>query len=393
MTVRALETIAANYLPLTKPDAPRLSDHVSELQEIERSCWLSNYGPTNTRLEAAMIENVFGGIGSCLTVCNATSGLMLALKLAAERSGPTARYVIMPAFTFAATAHAALWAGLTPLLIDVDPSDWCACRIAEDEALRAHAGEVVAIMPYATFGACIDLARYDRLAQEHGVSIVIDAAASLGCLDQLGRAFGTGSPHMIVYSMHGTKPFGVGEGGLIYSTDAETIALLRSMANFGFDSERSAMLPGMNAKMSEVAALGALVRLGDFEERARHRQILTAAYREALRDFSMQQAPGERIVYQFMPVLLPVGAAASRDAIRADMARMGVGTGSYFSPHVGQQPYFQQRCVFGALPVADALSAHVVSLPLSDFLTVADVGRICEAFRTACGAQAREQVA
>jgi dTDP-4-amino-4,6-dideoxygalactose transaminase len=72
---------------------------------------------------------------------------------------------------------------------------------------------------------------------------------------------------------------------------------------------------------------------------------------------------------------------------------MGVGTGSYFSPHVGQQPYFQQRCVFGALPVADALSAHVVSLPLSDFLTVADVGRICEAFRTACGAQAREQVA
>ena len=57
MTVRALETIAANYLPLTKPDAPRLSDHVSELQEIERSCWLSNYGPTNTRLEAAMIEN------------------------------------------------------------------------------------------------------------------------------------------------------------------------------------------------------------------------------------------------------------------------------------------------------------------------------------------------
>ena len=393
MTVRALETIAANYLPLTKPDAPRLSEHVVELQEIEKSCWLSNYGPTNTRLEAAMIEHVFDGIGSCLTVCNATSGLMLALKLAAERSRPAARYVIMPAFTFAATAHAALWAGLTPLLIDVDPLDWSACRNAEDQALETYAGAVVAIMPYATFGSCIDLARYDRLAQEHGVSVVVDAAASLGCLDRLGRAFGTGSPHLIVYSMHGTKPFGVGEGGLIYSTDAETIALLRSMANFGFDSERSAVLPGMNAKMSEVAALGALVRLKTFEDRARHRQTLIAAYRDALSDFSMQQAQGERIVYQFMPVLLPAGLAESRPSIRADMARMGVGTGSYFSPHVGQQPYFQQRCVFGALPVSDALSAHAISLPLSDFLTVDDVGRICETLRAACGTQAQEQVA
>lgn len=198
MTVRALETIAANYLPLTKPDAPRLSEHVTELQGIEKSCWLSNYGPTNTKLEATMIEQVFDGIGSCLTVCNATSGLMLALKLAAERSRPAARFVIMPAFTFAATAHAALWAGLTPLLIDVDLSDWCACRKAEDRALEAYAGEIVAIMPCATFGACIDLSRYDRLAHEYGVSVVVDAAASLGCLDRFGRGFGTGSPHMIV---------------------------------------------------------------------------------------------------------------------------------------------------------------------------------------------------
>lgn len=187
MTVRALTNIAANYLPLTKPDAPRLSEHIGQLQEIERSCWLSNYGPTNTQLEAAMLEYVFDGIGSCLTVCNATSGLMLALKLVAERSRPGTRYVIMPAFTFAATAHAALWAGLTPLLIDVDPSDWCACRIAEDQALETYAGEVAAIMPCATFGACIDLSCYDRLAQEHGVSVVVDAAASLGCLDRLDR--------------------------------------------------------------------------------------------------------------------------------------------------------------------------------------------------------------
>ncbi|GJE29440.1 hypothetical protein LKMONMHP_4321 [Methylobacterium organophilum] len=393
MTARALETIAANFLPLTKPDAPRLSAYVEELREIEKSCWLSNYGPVNTRLEAAMLDRFFGGVGACTTVCNATNGLMLALMLAAERASAGARYVVMPAFTFAAAAHAVLWAGLTPLLIDVDPSDWCACRLAEEEALEAHRGRVAALMPYATFGTCIDLSRYDRLAREHGVSVVVDAAPSLGSLDPLGQTFGTGSPHMIVFSMHGTKPFGVGEGGLIYSADSDTIDTLRRMANFGFDNGRSAVMPGMNAKMSEVAALGALVRLKDFEERAQHREQLLAAYLKELPDIATQQTRGQRVVYQFMPLLLPPGLAASRAEIQAEMTRMGIGTGSYFSPHIGQQPYFRTRCVSDALPVADTLSAHVLSLPLSDFLTVEDVARICAAFREACGAPVEERVA
>ena len=103
-------------IPLTCPNAPKLSENTERLQAIEQSNWLSNYGPVNTELEREFIRRVFDGRGACTTVNNATTGLILALKLAADNAVGKGRYVVMPSFTFAAAAHAVLWAGLIPLL-------------------------------------------------------------------------------------------------------------------------------------------------------------------------------------------------------------------------------------------------------------------------------------
>ncbi len=137
-------------------------------------------------------------------------------------------------------------------------------------------------MPYATFGTVIDLERYAWLAQRYGVGIVIDAAASLGTLDEGGRGFGAGAPFALVYSMHATKTFSVGEGGLIYSGDADRIEQLRAMANFGFESGRHATLPGINAKMPEVLGLMARGKLAELDSICDARAALDREYRDAL---------------------------------------------------------------------------------------------------------------
>jgi dTDP-4-amino-4,6-dideoxygalactose transaminase len=103
-------------IPLVRPAPPQLSLAVAELQSLEQSGIFSNFGPVNTRFEQEMLERFFGGEGACTTVCNATIGLMLAIKDAVGEQ-PSGQFALMPTFTFAAAAHAALWCGLTPLLM------------------------------------------------------------------------------------------------------------------------------------------------------------------------------------------------------------------------------------------------------------------------------------
>src|SRR5436309_1809772 len=106
-------------LPLIAPNPPRLADYRDALERIERSGIYSNFGPEARRFEEAATARLFGGRGASLTVANATLGLMIALKDAVGEGG--GRLAVMPALTFAATAEAAWWAGLTPLVCDVDP--------------------------------------------------------------------------------------------------------------------------------------------------------------------------------------------------------------------------------------------------------------------------------
>ncbi|HWU95658.1 MAG TPA: aminotransferase class I/II-fold pyridoxal phosphate-dependent enzyme, partial [Sphingomonas sp.] len=367
-------------LPLIAPQPPRLSEMTEALQAIEARGTYSNGGPVVRAFEARVVDALFGGQGAALAVNNATIGLILAIRQAAE--GRKGKYALVPAFTFAATAHAAIWAGLTPILVDSDPQDWAAAAEAEEAALARHAGEVAVVVPYDTFGTCIDLARYARLSAQHNVGVVVDAAASLGSLDAAGRGFGTGAHFASVFSMHATKTFATAEGGLIYSADSEQLEALRRMHNFGFGAPRSATEPGTNAKLPEVLGLLALAKLDGIDTVASRRAALDHAYRTGLGDaVTFQATTAIRQVAQFMPMLLPHG--ADRAAVMAELAAQGIGSGHYFAPHLAQQPYFQRECLHTPTPVADDLAARMLSLPITDAMTQADVATICGALHGA----------
>jgi dTDP-4-amino-4,6-dideoxygalactose transaminase len=377
-------------MPLIRPNPPKLSELTKELAEIERSGIFSNYGPVNSRLEDRMVANVFAGKGSCLTVANATLGLMLAIKQAVGWK-PNGRYALMPSFTFAATAHAALWCGLTPLLCDIDRETWLPDPAAEAALLKQFGNDIAVIVPNATFGNCLDLARYHKLSAEHGIPVVIDAAASLGSLDADGQPFGVGSRHPLVFSMHATKSFATAEAGLIYCADNATIASLRTMGNFGFGEPRSATMPGLNTKLGEVTALLGLTKLREIESISEHRQGLYELYRSLLSGFTFQRMTGSRTAHQFVSVLVPEAQANHVSQVAAALARHGIGSGRYFVPHLAEQPFFRQACVAADLTTTEAISRRVIALPMSDFLTADDVVHICDSFREVCGPPTRRR--
>lgn len=370
-------------IPLIRPNPPRLSRLAAELAAIEASGIFSNNGPVLQRFEAAITDALFGGCGASLGVSNATVGLTAALLHALGGLARPGAMALMPAFTFAATAHAAIGAGLTPLLCDIDPERWQPDPQDEERLLAAHDGHVAAIVPYATFGSVLDLDRYAWLARRHRCAVVIDAAASLGTTDAAGLNFGADCPFPLVYSMHATKAFATGEGGVIHCADERVIAGLRAVINFGFESGRAATLPGLNGKLCEVQALLALTKLGDFEAVIAHRAALTERYRAELPDFATQAVTSPRQSMQFMSVLLPPTLGGARAGVIAALAEEGIGAGTYFSPHLAQQPYFARTCRFGALPVSDDVGARIVALPVTDAMTLDEVGEVARAFRRA----------
>lgn len=371
-------------IPLLRPAPPQLSLAIAELQALEQSGTFSNFGPVNTSFEQEMLARFFGKEGACLTVCNATIGLMLAIKEAIGEK-PAGQYALMPSFTFAAAAHAAIWCGLTPLLCDIHPKTWAADPAAEAAMLERYAGKIAVVMPYATFGYPIDLEHYKRISSQLGVPVVIDAAASLGTFDSHWRGFGTGFAGSVVYSMHATKSFAVGEAGLIYSADPDRIARLRAMSNFGFGEPRTATMAGLNAKLSEVSALIGRLRLVDYDRITAHRAALFTHYRDALPELQFQLKAPCMQAHQFVPALLPSRLSKRKAAIRAELADRGVATGSYFSPHLLEQPYFQKTCVAAPMPVCDDVSARMISLPLFDVMTHQEVDEVAECLHASMG--------
>jgi len=374
--------------PLIKPNPPRLSRLRGALEAIEASGIYSNNGPVLRRFESEARDRLFGGRGECVGVANATLGLMLAIRHEAFVRSKEDGLALMPSFTFAATAQAAIWAGLTPMLCDIDPESWCPSPESEERLLRQNRGRIAVIVPYATFGNPIDLDRYLWLGRRHEAGVVIDAAASLGARDEKGLGFGTGAPFAVVFSMHATKTFATAEGGLIYSADTGLIRTLRDMANFGFGEPRSATMPGLNAKLGEINALLALEKLGEVDGIVAHRTALASRYREHLSDFALQRPLGPSQSPQFMALLLPAALAPLRDAVIALLAEDGIGAGCYFSPHLAEQPWLRERCRFGPLPVTDDVAARILSLPIVDGMTIEDVDAVCAALRRACAAAA-----
>lgn len=368
-------------IPFLRPELVPLESYEGYIREAEACRIHSNFGPLVSKLERRIIAEIYGGAGAGTTVSNATIGLILSLRLLAR---PRGRYVVMPSFTFAATPQSAQWAGFEPYFLDVDPATWALRPDAVLETVERLGDDVAAVMPYATFGTCLDLAPYRRL-EAMGIPVVVDAAASFGATRD-NVAFGLDFPGAVVFSFHATKAFPIGEGGFVYSGDAAFIGRLRRASNFGFSDRRVAEEVGLNGKLPEVAGAIGLATLDVYAEKMSRRIALRQIYLDLMRERGMfdrgwrvQECVG-RIPHQFMPVLCPE--ADTGDAHGKSAAEAGVMTRNYFNPPCHRHPIYT-RAAAANLPVTDALARRSLSLPLWESMTDDTVSTVLDAIAAA----------
>ncbi len=366
-------------IPFLRPALVSADKYVPLLREIDATGLYSNYGPLNTRFEQRVLAEYFAGRGAVTTVGNATLGLMLAVKALAR---PGARYALMPSFTFAATPLAAQWCGLMPWFVDIDPQTWCMDELALNAALKKLGDDVAVVMPYPAFATCRSLEKYSDL-QRAGIPVVVDAAPSFGTTHD-GMQFGADFPGAVVFSLHATKAFGIGEGGLVYSANTSLVQQIRQLGNFGFNADRVAEGEGMNAKLPEYSAAIALATLDAFPAQVQARRGLHALYRDALtrsgllqRGWQLQTMRGD-IAVQILSLLVPQGLTAETVVTR--MAADGIEVRRYFSPACHQHPQFS-ACPRDAMMVTENIARRVINVPFWLGMREPDVDRVVTALR------------
>ncbi|MDB5499951.1 MAG: DegT/DnrJ/EryC1/StrS aminotransferase [Phenylobacterium sp.] len=236
-------------LVVARPRLPDLEALTPYLRKIDELAWYSNFGPLVRDFEARLAQR-FLPSAATLTVANATLGLAIGLK---ALSAPEGALCAIPSWTFVATAHAVLQAGLIPWFVDVDPVSWMLDPGYVRDRLSAAPGRVAAVIPVCAFGQQIDMAAWSAFRRETGLSVLVDAAA----------AFDTATEASLptVVSLHATKALGVGEGGFVACEDADFIERMQERTSFGFRGSRNAWVPATNAKMSEYTAAVGLAGL------------------------------------------------------------------------------------------------------------------------------------
>lgn len=308
------------------PDAAAIQDYFAV---SEQSRWYSNRGPCHDLLVSRM-KRYLGGDLDCVPVANATLGLMVALR-AMVGFEPSRRRVIMPSFTFAAVADAVLWAGLEPVFADVDGEAWHLDVASLGETLTARATSVTAILAASTFGSPPPSSvreGWEELAAQAGFPLLVDSAAGFGALDDAGRRLGMQGAAE-VFSFHATKPFAIGEGGLVTTADRELHARMARLVNFGFHDHVVDDEIGLNAKLAEWPAAVALAALDRHDTVLASRRWAAETILNALAPHGyVRQAASTGSTWQFVPVLAPSAAARER-AIALGRDR-GIEMRSYF---------------------------------------------------------------
>lgn len=343
--------------------------------------WLTNNGPLVQEFEQRIREQA--GTEHAIAFCNAT----VALEVLVRAAGLTGS-VVVPSYTFVATAHCLHWMGLRPIFADVDPRS----HTLDVQSVReAVAPDTSAILAVHLWGQPCDVDGLAALASDRGLRLFYDAAHAYGC-SRGGRPVGSFGDAE-VFSFHATKFVNSFEGGAITTNDSELAQRCRLMRNFGFAGIDLVVSEGTNGKMSEVSAAMGLTSLDAMDSIIAHNRRNHEAYGRALADIRGMSlfsfSTDDRANYQYVIATVDADACAlDRDELVNVLEAENVLARRYFTPGCHRmEPY--RRLVPDAgkkLPVTEQLCRSVLALPTGTAVSVEDVERISGILRTATSA-------
>ncbi len=343
-------------IPVLVPDLPDAQELMPWLSRIDAARQYTNFGPLVQEFEGSL-SSVWGNATEPVNVISANSGTAALELCVAALALPPCASVLMPSFTFPATATSVCRTGLIPLFTDVAPYTWQLTPEMARNAMRTH--EFALVMPVATFGCPADMAGWDAFVVETGIPVLIDAAAAFG--NQT-----VGLYAHVAFSFHATKPFGIGEGGALATRDWALARRVRNLSNFGFDASL-VCAPGFNAKLSEYAAAVALAQWARQPTQQANRRALWSAYADALSitaGLTMQRGFGP----DQLPAALVVNLALPAQDVAAALAQSGIQTRRWYCPPLHYHDVFAACARCGPegdtrLPVTEHLAEHSLGLP------------------------------
>ena len=357
------------WLPAIRPDIPYDHHLMARIQGLLKSGAVTNDGAQLQALERELAETL--GVEDLVVVSSGSEALRMGLYALDLTPG----VVILPSFTYIASASSVVHTGHRPVFCDVDPHTWTLCPQALQRALEEHA-DVRAVLSVTTYGVPADHDSLAGLAEAAGAVYIVDHAHGFGTERGSQRV-----PHPAAFSawsMHATKVLPAIEGGFITASDPAMLAHVRQLRRHGLnpDNPRSSF-PGFNARMDEIrAAVGrvSLRRAGQALNRRRsiYNRLRNAATQAKNGLFHVQRIP-DRVHANGQDLALRWDGDAPLETVLGCFARHGIEARRYFSPPLHHMDAFAQSV---ELPVTEDLGERILCLPLYTTMTSYEVERI-----------------
>jgi len=357
-------------IPAAKPIIG--DDERAAVDRVLRSGMLAQ-GPEVAAFEEEFSKHVGGR--HCVAMNSGTSALHLGFIAAGIKAGDE---VIVPSFSFAATANSVALAGGVPVFGDIDPKTF---NLDPDHAESLITSKTKAIMPVHLYGHIAAMDRFAEIGKKHGVQIIEDAAQGhLASLNGKNSGeFGT----VASFSFYPTKNMTAGEGGMVVTESAEIARTLRLLRNQGQEIRYRNEIIGFNTRMTDIHAAIGRVQLAKLPAWTKQRQE-NAAYLDAnikgvITPFV---APGSTHSYHQYTIRVPGGNADVRDKFMEELTKRGVGSGVYYPTPIHRLPSFNLKL---DLPETEKLVTECISLPVHPSLTKDELATVAQAVTEVAG--------
>jgi dTDP-4-amino-4,6-dideoxygalactose transaminase len=368
----------AKKLHVGKPNIGDRKNLMRRIEDILDRNWLTNNGPYVQEFEARLSE--ITGARHCIAMCNATVALEIAIRALGLKGE-----VIVPSFTFVATAHSLQWQEITPVFCDVDPVTHNIDPARVEELITPRTTGIIGVH---VWGRPCDTDALEDIAKHRGLKLLFDAAHAFGCSHN-GRSIGTFGDAE-VFSFHATKFLNSFEGGAVATDDDELAERIRLMKNFGFKGYDDVIYIGTNGKMNELSAVMGLTSIESMQSFIETNQRNHCQYRELLAPVSgirlAEYDDREACNYQYVVAEVDEAVTGiSRDLLVRVLHAENVVARRYFYPGCHRmepyRSYFPHADLL--LPETEKLCQRVLVLPTGTAVGEAEIGTVCSILATA----------
>ena len=360
---------------------PNIGDREKFLERVNDILdrrWLTNGGYYVTEFERRIAEMV--DVEHCVAITNATIGLEIAIRALGLKGE-----VIVPSFTFIATAHILQWLELTPVFCDIDPQTHTLDPLEVEKLITPRTTGILGVH---IWGRPCDIDALTNIADRRGLKLFFDSAHAFGCSHQ-GKMIGSfGAAE--VFSFHATKFLNSMEGGAVVTNDGQLAEQMRWMRNFGFTAYDRTDSIGVNGKMNEVSAAMGLTNLESIDEFVAINREHYQQYKQAFADIEgislLSYDERERANYQYVVVEVDESQTGlSRDHLMQILHAENVLARRYFYPGCHRmEPYkSDSSAARWFLPHTERVAAQVLTLPTGQAMNRETINLVCTIIQTA----------